>query len=66
MRIYINGQSETLAEGASVADVAHAQGWDASRVAIEINRRIVPRSLYAQTEVGEGDRIEIVRFIGGG
>jgi thiamine biosynthesis protein ThiS len=41
-------------------------GLDLRKVAVERNLEIVPRSIYAQTLLAEGDRIEIVHFIGGG
>jgi len=49
-----------------VAELVVALGLDARKVAVERNLEIVPRSLYDRTELADGDRIEIVAFIGGG
>ncbi len=50
----------------TVAALVAALGLDERKVAIERNLEIVPRSRYLATALGEGDRIEIVHFIGGG
>ena len=51
---------------ADVAALVAALGLDSRKVAVERNLEIVPRSTYGATPVAEGDRIEIVHFIGGG
>jgi len=50
----------------TVASLVEALGLDARKVAIERNLEIVPRSTYGLTTLGEGDRLEIVNFVGGG
>ena len=62
----VNGERRDMAEGASVADLLAAIGLAARKVAVERNREIVPRSLYAATPLAAGDALEIVHFIGGG
>ena len=49
-----------------VAELVAALGLDARKVAVERNLEIVPRSAYGRTPIADGDRIEIVSFIGGG
>jgi sulfur carrier protein len=66
MRLTINGEDQSFARLAHVADLVAALGLDARKVAVERNLEIVPRSTYAATPLAEGDRIEIVHFIGGG
>ncbi len=66
MRICLNGEQHTLAEGSTVDALLGALKLDARRVAVEVNLAIVPRSHYPQTHIAEGDAVEIVRFIGGG
>jgi thiamine biosynthesis protein ThiS len=66
MRVYINGEAQALGEAGTVAGLVEKFALDIRKVAIEINRTIVPRSLYGQTILCEGDEIEIVQFIGGG
>jgi len=62
----INGESRELAPGLTVAGLLQDLGIDTRKVAVERNLEIVPKSAFAATEVQEGDRLEIVHFIGGG
>ena len=66
MRLTINGEERQVAEVATIAELVAALSLDTRKVAVERNLEIVPRSLHDETPVGEGDRIEIVHFIGGG
>lgn len=66
MRLLLNGEDRQFDGVASIADLVAALGLDACKVAVERNLEIAPRSLYADTALAEGDRIEIVTFIGGG
>ena len=66
MRLTINGETRDLAPVSTLSELIEALSLDTRKVAIERNLEIVPRSLHAATPVAEGDRIEIVHFIGGG
>jgi len=66
MNLTINGEARAMAPLPHLAALVTALGLDPRTVAIERNREIVPRSAYEQTPVSDGDRIEIVHFIGGG
>ena len=66
MRLLLNGEERDIADITSIADLVSALGLDARKVAVERNLEIAPRSTYAETTLAEGDRIEIVTFIGGG
>lgn len=66
MRIFINGEERVFEGVADVAALVAALGLETRKVAVERNLEIVPRSLHAATPVVEGDRFEIVTFIGGG
>ncbi len=66
MNIVLNGESRALAPGLSVAGLLKETGLDARKVAVERNLEIVPKSAFETTLLGDGDRIEIVHFIGGG
>ncbi len=66
MRLIINGNEQTFAGPVTVAVLLSSLGFDSSKVAVECNLAIVPRSAYAETFLAEGDRLEIVHFIGGG
>ncbi|MBU8538611.1 sulfur carrier protein ThiS [Roseomonas tokyonensis] len=66
MAIQVNGESRQVPQGASVAELLALIGLAAPKVAVERNLEIVPRSAWASTPLAEGDRLEIVHFIGGG
>jgi sulfur carrier protein len=66
MRLTINGEAREFEDAADLAGLVTGLGLDPRKVAIEHNLEIVPRSLYAATALTDGDRIEIVHFIGGG
>lgn len=66
LTLTVNGDPLSLPGPASVAAlIAHLQ-LDTRKVAVELNREIVPRSTYASTMLNSGDSLEIVHFIGGG
>lgn len=66
MRLTINGEMRDLSGAATVAELLSSLDLDARKIAIELNREIVPRSAYDATGLNDGDKIEIVHFIGGG
>ncbi|MBP7704756.1 MAG: sulfur carrier protein ThiS [Caulobacter sp.] len=66
MRIFVNGEQRDVENVPTVADLVTALGLETRKVAVERNLEIVPRSLHAATPVLDGDRFEIVTFIGGG
>jgi sulfur carrier protein len=67
MRLTVNGIPRTFERPAlTVADVIRELALEGKRIAIEKNGEIVPRSLYADTSVDGGDRLEIVGAVGGG
>jgi thiamine biosynthesis protein ThiS len=66
MNITLNGEARDLNSAKTLAALVESLGLDARKVAIERNLEIVPRSEYERTALAEGDRIEIVHFIGGG
>ena len=66
MRLTVNGEERAFADIAHVADLVAALGLDGRKVAVERNLEIVPRSTYSRVALADGDRIEIVHFIGGG
>lgn len=66
MRIVLNGQDHTLPGPMSVGALVERLGLDRRKVAVERNLEIVPRSAHAATDLRDGDRVEIVNFVGGG
>ena len=66
MTITLNGEASAIDPGTSVAGLLAALSLSPSKVAIERNREIVPRSAYAETALADGDVVEVVTFVGGG
>jgi thiamine biosynthesis protein ThiS len=66
VNIVINGESRPFAAGATVLSLLRTLGLTESRVAVERNKALVRKAEYADTRLTEGDRIEIVTFVGGG
>lgn len=66
MHIQLNGERYELPDGQSVADLLQRLALTGRRLAVELNRDIVPRSQHAATVLVEGDRVEVVHAIGGG
>ena len=65
MNLMINGEKQVFSAGTLLALVEQL-GMKPDRVAIELNREIVPREQWPQTPLHDGDRLEIVHFVGGG
>jgi sulfur carrier protein len=65
LEIIVNGESRTIPP-LSVLDYLRSLEIDPSRVAVELNRDILPKGEYASTLLNQGDQLEIVHFVGGG
>lgn len=66
MQITVNGESRDVPERTSAAELLDLLGLGGKRIAVEINREIVPRSTFRTHQLQAGDRVEVVRAIGGG
>lgn len=66
MEILLNGETEEVNEGITVADLMRQKLPLLQHVAVEVNLEIVPRGQHANHVLSAGDRVEIVRAIGGG
>jgi thiamine biosynthesis protein ThiS len=66
LALTVNGEARAFAGPISVAGLVQALGLDMRKVAVELNREIVPRSTYGDVALRSGDALEIVHFIGGG
>lgn len=62
----VNGESRSIDEGCTIADLLADLDLRGRRVAVELNRDIVPKTEFASRAIRDGDRIEIVQFVGGG
>ena len=71
MKLQINGNEGEYAPAAgesslTVTGLISLLGMKSDRVAVELNREIVPRDRWSETALNEGDRLELVHFVGGG
>jgi thiazole synthase len=64
--VTINGETRQLGGPVSVSVLLTGMGLDPAKIAVERNHEVVPRSLYGDTTLAQGDKLEIVQFIGGG
>jgi len=64
--ITVNGETQTVADNSTVADLVRALDLEQKRIAVEFNRQILRRELYAEQMLAAGDEVEIVHFVGGG
>jgi sulfur carrier protein len=66
MRLIINGKDQTFDESLTLAQLIEQLGMKGDRVAVELNREIVPRAQWPEMQLNDGDQMEIVHFVGGG
>lgn len=66
MKIVINGEERNLEAPLTLSGLVEQLGMKSDRVAVELNLGIVPREQWVATQLAEGDRLEIVHFVGGG
>lgn len=66
MKLIINGEEKQVEALATLASLIEHLGIKGDRVAVELNRDIVSRSKWAETKLQDGDKLEIVHFVGGG
>lgn len=66
MQVHVNGESQQVPDGTTVAELLERLGLAGKLVAVEVNLRVVPRQQHATCKLAEGDRLEIVTLVGGG
>jgi len=66
LQIQLNGESRDLADQCTLEDLVRDLSLTPQRVAIELNQSVVRRDKWSQTILNDGDRVEIVHFVGGG
>jgi len=64
--VQLNGESREVRDRATLEDLISELSLQPARIAIELNKDVVRRGKWAETTLAEGDRIEIVHFVGGG
>ena len=69
MKLHINGEERVFDEAVqpfTLTALIESLGMKSDRVAVELNRDIVPRDRWAETNLKDGDKLEVVHFVGGG
>ena len=66
VKILINGEEKDLPGSISVSDLLDRFELPSHRVAIELNKNVIRKVDWSETPVNDGDRIEVVHFVGGG
>ncbi len=66
MKLTVNGEMREVEPPMTVLGLVESFGLQPRKIAVERNLEIVPRSAYGEVALAEGDRIEIVNFVGGG
>jgi sulfur carrier protein len=66
LRLLINGEPREIPTGSTVHGLVEALELDRRRIAVAVNRDVVPRSRYGRHELAAGDRVEILEAVGGG
>ena len=66
VQVTVNDEPHTLPDGATVADLVAALALGPRRIAVEVNRLVVPRAEYPSTHLHDGDAVEVIQFVGGG
>src|SRR4051812_16391844 len=66
IRITVNSEPHPLAGPTTVAELLHSLGLDTRRVAVEVNRDVIPRDQHSSHRLADGDQVELVTLVGGG
>lgn len=66
MTLHLNGEPREFPDGLTVASLVETLGMKPDRVAVELNLEILPRANWQTTALKDGDKLEVVHFVGGG
>jgi len=66
MQVVVNGQNQAVPDGSNLAQLLEQLALEPRRVAVELNKRLVPRGQFGLTALGDNDQLEIVTLVGGG
>jgi sulfur carrier protein len=64
--IHLNGEPYTITGDSALEALLDKLGARRSRIAVEINHEVVPKAEYARTALKDGDKVEVINFVGGG
>jgi len=66
LRVKINGESRDISDQSTLSDLVEELSLSPARIAVELNGQVMRRTEWVQTLLADGDRLEIVHFVGGG
>jgi sulfur carrier protein len=66
MQILVNGEPTDIPDAMRLSELISQLGLGERRLAVEVNRELVPRSRFAEHELKAGDRVEVIHAVGGG
>ena len=66
LRVQVNGEIRNVADHSTLSDLVDELSLAPARIAVELNGEVVRRNKWAETVLSEGDRLEVVHFVGGG
>ena len=66
MKLTLNGEEREFGVISSISELVNQLGMKPDRVAVELNRELIPRDRWASAQLSDGDKLEIVHFVGGG
>lgn len=66
IKIHVNGEARICRSGATVEDLLRELDLKTEQVAVELNLEILERATFSRHQIKDGDRVEIMSFIGGG
>ena len=66
MKLIVNGEGREFSSISTISSLLEQLGMKPDRIAVELNRDLVPRERWATTQLSDGDQLEIVHFVGGG
>jgi thiamine biosynthesis protein ThiS len=66
MTLHLNGEQRNFPDGLTISALVAQLGMKPDRVAVELNLEIVPRARWEATTLKDGDKLEVVHFVGGG
>jgi thiamine biosynthesis protein ThiS len=66
LRIHVNGESRSITDQLTLSELVEELSLSPARIAVELNGEVVRRDNWSETVLSEGDRLEVVHFVGGG
>ncbi len=66
LRVQVNGEIRNVADHSTLSDLVDELSLAPARIAVELNGEVVRRNKWTETVLSEGDRLEVVHFVGGG